>query len=964
MKFNTIEYLKKIFARLTESRVFNLRCKPGIKVTLLRWATVVTYGVLAGLFVHLFFVQLVQILPAWFFSFNFAPSLSVALHIAYGFIAALSVIHIQDRYYLRFRRINSCIHIGATLLYPTLHFSVLFGLLTLLAIVSSTPELNVSLAQSPFIIFTGAFVAAYFGIQVIRNEKLNSERAKKEVHKETKIIDLLTCDDKTFEDWIMKDKSETRLDFFDRSPYVDRIKEHLKSSDAGKRGQVLLGEFGSGKTSIINYVKSSLDQEKWIVSEFDSWQRASKPEDLVRLLMEQVIHDVGQVIEATSIENIPDAFVDALYGTHHWFKVVSGLLKSKQPEDVLSRLDGLLKIHNKKLLIVIENIDRNEHPEHLVNTIAGMLDKLSFKGSDGESTNSNINFIFSGDKDKIPLETVYRISDCKEHVETTISTEVILRFMNLCIKKCLDNNGNGSNLIIPYLSKGFTITGESLEDINNLQRELDLDAYPADSMNKRMGHELDGYQTLVAATDVISNPRRLKYALRYAYDLWCSDSAKLAGEVHIFDLVIYAIAEHDGELMERIKQFSAMDLSGESGHPYMLEAQEKKNKLIRDSLDSKQPKKTQGNANLELTINSDKYVLENVASEGGNKLNPFSSSSRDKLAYYLMNGQGGVRGQLIRRTCQPIILEGGIDADIYKKYRQAIRAGIAISCELSDQFFLKFVDEIAQGNLRDLGLIMRDSSLDLSQCYIFDLLSAMLKNYWRELSPLLKFSKTVILHEEIDNSIKYDGLRGNLFEILFSAHDLLRGYSKGISDDAYFEFDEVNGRIYEMLEKNLSVLLNEGRYSDISAVLRLSVVNRNIEEFRAVGERLIKIYYSSDMASRWANSELKSRNNNALYNYFNIVTYLEKNKDTWRRIDSDLWLMVCESLLRVAYLSVNSGDTYSSFEHFFNGFGDDIRKCLYRRASQEGVKENLSIEALDVLNFLEENYSDKVDKSQ
>lgn len=262
MKTNTIECLKKIFARLTESRVFNLGCKPGIKVTLLRWATVIVYGVLAGLLVHLFFILLVQILPAWFFSFKFPPSISIAFHIAYGFIAALSVIHIQDRYYLRFRRLNSCVNIGATLLYPTLHFSVLFGLLTLVAIVSSTPELNVSLAQPPFIIFTGAFVAAYAAIQVIRNENINSDEKKKEGSEETKIIDFLTCDDTTFKDWIMKDKSETRLDFFDRSAYVERIKDHLESSDAGKRGQVLLGEFGSGKTSIINYVKSSLDQEE------------------------------------------------------------------------------------------------------------------------------------------------------------------------------------------------------------------------------------------------------------------------------------------------------------------------------------------------------------------------------------------------------------------------------------------------------------------------------------------------------------------------------------------------------------------------------------------------------------------------------------------------------------------------------------------------------------------------------
>jgi hypothetical protein len=680
--------------------------------------------------------------------------------------------------------------------------------------------------------------------------------------------------------------------------------------------------------------------------------------------MDQVIHDVGQVIESTSIENIPDSFVDALYGTHHWFKVASGLLKPKQPEDVLSRLDSLLKIHNKKLLIVIENIDRNEHPEHLVNTIAGVLDKLSFKDSDGESTNSNINFIFSGDKDKIPLEIVYRISDYKEHVETTISTDLILRFMALCIDKCLDGKENGSNIIIPYLSKGFTITGVLLEDINNLQRELDLDAYPADSMSKRMGYELDGYQTLVAAADVLSNPRRLKYSLRYAYDLWCSDSTKLAGEIHIFDLVVYAIAEHDGGgIMERVKQFKVMDLSGASGHPYILEAQKKRDEFRGDSSAGKQSNQIKGNANLELTINSEKYLLENVASKDGNKLNPFSSNSRDKLAYYLMNGQGE-RGQPIRRLCQSIILEDGIAADSYKKHRQAIRLGNTKFRKLGDQFFLKCVDEVSQGDSKSLGLIVHEPSLDLGALYIFDLLASMVKSYWRGLDSFLIFVKSVISYDGGGGSINYRELRKNSVEILFSAHDLLRGYSEVEADDHYFDFNEINDRIYEILEKTLSVLLNEGRYSDISSVLRLLVVNRNIEEFRAVGERLIKIYYSPDMASGWVSSELKPRNNNALYDYLNIITYLEQNNDIWRRIDSGLWLMVCESLLRVAYLSVNSDGGYTSFEHFFDGFGDDIRKWLYRRASQEGVKENLSIEALEVLSFLEENYPAQSDESQ
>jgi hypothetical protein len=926
MKSKTIESFKKIFTRLTDSRVFDFGKVPGLKVTLLRWCTVLGYGVLAGLSTHLLFVQLVQILPSWFFGFNFSPVVSVALYLAYGFIAALSVAYLQDRYYLRFRRSGLYINIGATLLYPTLHFSVVSGMLALVAIVSVTPDLKASLVQSSLVVFAGAFIAVYAVLQIGRNEKLSPENTKLANQgqlKQNTTIDLLNCDAKTFKDWFINEKSEDALDFFDRSPYVARIKERLESTDAGKRGQVLFGEFGSGKTSIINYVVSELDQEKWIVSAFDCWQRASKPEELVRLLMEQVIHDVGQEIEATSIENIPDAFVDALYGSHHWFKVMSGLLKPKQPEDVLSRLNSLLKIHDKKLLIVIENIDRNENPESLVNTISGVLDKLYLKNSNFDDGDNKIRFIFSGDKEKVPLDIVYRISDYKEHIETSMPPALILIFMARCISEGLSGSVNGVERIFPEFSKNMSVPESLLDQIEFIKKCFYLGDHPDYSPQ----HVHEGLpvntQVLFAISSFLSNPRALKYILRRVYNIWISSPYPLAGEVNLFDLIVHEVADSNSSILDNIERLIKIGLEEIKGNPFTLEA-----------------RKAWGESNIEKfgVASLDKDTLD--------------SSSINKISCYLLNVGLGEGQNLRSNYYQPIILEDGFFGSDYRKYRRLVRRGAPSDQVSSDQPILKLLDRIVDGDSQGLDFLINGGFFDVYTDHLPSLLGMMVKNYWKSLDPLLSLIHQLVIYEGETDTVNFRYLRNDFFNVLFVNKNLFKDDYKS-SFSSVIQHENINGEIHKMLEEDLSFLMSQGRYLDISDVLYCLVVDRGVDVFEVIAEPLIKVYYSYDMANMWAVSELAPNSNYELTKYFSIVVYLEKNKGARRQVGLDLWRLICDALLNIAYLNVGRGEAQGSFDRFFNGFGDEIRMGLFNKASQAGVKENLSKEALEVLSYLE-----------
>ena len=286
--------------RLTGRYVFLWSDQPALSVTLLRWSTLILYGWLAALVIYPLLPSLVYIRPEHWLPLSGHPGLYYFLMLTYALVAALLVLYLQSIFFIRlpwkqFKR-GYCIDLQSWLRYPTLHVSVVSGLGFLfyldginwlqssassLSVVAEQIQLLVTLMATdtpriPLMDQCGLWVALtlYGLIQVIRTEIKQSSKSD-DPKEQTKVIDLASCSDKEFEEWLaVEQPASGSLDFFNREPYVARIKERIEQplkngqkENTSGRGQIILGEFGSGKTTIIKMVEKQLPDE-WIVSYF------------------------------------------------------------------------------------------------------------------------------------------------------------------------------------------------------------------------------------------------------------------------------------------------------------------------------------------------------------------------------------------------------------------------------------------------------------------------------------------------------------------------------------------------------------------------------------------------------------------------------------------------------------------------------------------------------------------------
>jgi len=727
--------LQRIVSRLKESRVLTLNPEPAFYISALRWVTLLFYGWLGAVVVHLLWPWLSYLRPESLFSLQDQPILYLLLQLTWILVAVLLVLKLQAKFFIRFPRKKNqsfyCIDIVGFARYPTLHVSVLAGIFMLLEF------LNV--AEKETLIFPGLdgdglviFLGLYTVILILGAAYQRLLRGKKtEQFRSKETLNLMTCSDQQFEDWIKQERDEKTLDFFDREPYVERMLARIKQATGKEsqqsKGQILLGEFGSGKTTIVNLMEKELDPE-WIVLRFDCWQRSGKPEELAAQLMEQIIHDVGQQFEAASLVGLPESFASALYGSSHWWHLLDIWLRPDTPEKVIERLNNLLKVNNRKLLLVIENVDRNEEREYFFNIVAAILDKLK-----QTKDTSNIHFIFSADEEKLDTTVVYRIADYKERVATFISPELLIRFMALCLDSALNRQKNGESLIIPYLSKDFLLPADTQGKISAVRNALALRADDEESKPPMYSEESTENQVLMALTGILSNPRRLKHVLRNMYQLWMDE---LKGEVNLFDLLLYVAANDEGSIREGMKKFTPDILEGSGDGPF--------------------------------TANY-KRMLRETSGEDTNDIPTYDDA--DFIAFYLLNGDLG-HGQPCRKhLCQPVIDRGGLSEDVFEKYRKIVDTGTGKGYASSDQELLKNYIK-ASAKTCDQQALMACLNFALSSpnnLVIFEnLLISMTKTYFASVTELYRFTHRAIILADQRYAGTINGVINPLIQLCFS----------------------------------------------------------------------------------------------------------------------------------------------------------------------------------------------------
>lgn len=174
-------------------------------------------------------------------------------------------------------------------------------------------------------------------------------------------------------------------DSYKRESHVTRIVQKL----CEYQGNIaLIGAFGSGKTWITEQVISNLEDKHkdWATVKIDGW--GVQESAISQSIISHIIKEISLHADMVAYLGLPNNYRDALQGAGSVTSILNALTNSgleyvEQFEQVNCLLDTL----KLNLLVIVEDIDRNQNAAVLANEVSNLLDQLS--------SIQNIRFIFS-----------------------------------------------------------------------------------------------------------------------------------------------------------------------------------------------------------------------------------------------------------------------------------------------------------------------------------------------------------------------------------------------------------------------------------------------------------------------------------------------------------------------------------------------------------------------------------------
>jgi hypothetical protein len=300
----------------------------------------------------------------------------LGLYCIYKMLLDFKVIHPNHRKHL-------CIQFR----YPPLYFSIplaIFGLLISSALpFQNTIELNTVLFITVLVVVATALNQHEKSKIPIKMEFSEDQNIPFTIEK-TKFVEHLQKINRhdliEFHTWIKKEEPTEigESDDFDRYIYVSRLSKILLKQSNTPCHIAIAGEFGSGKSSITDTVIKNIKEvcNSYICVKVDGWGRSEK--SCAAQILEEIVESLSKNIDCSSIKNIPKHYLDALAGSNlQGAKSLAGWIQNYQkPNETLRKIESILAGIDKRLLIVLEDFDRQPNSDNAISEIAALLDRL------------------------------------------------------------------------------------------------------------------------------------------------------------------------------------------------------------------------------------------------------------------------------------------------------------------------------------------------------------------------------------------------------------------------------------------------------------------------------------------------------------------------------------------------------------------------------------------------------------
>lgn len=172
--------------------------------------------------------------------------------------------------------------------------------------------------------------------------------------------------------WASREEPIANLshDFFGHKYVAEKIVDVLAEEQNKNVG--IIGDFGSGKSSVINLI-GSRQKSDMIVCKIEGW--GFREQSAVEHILQLTIEELKKHFDCIAISGLPREYHDAMHSSgNHCLATINGIIRrTRNPLTILGNIDNILECLRKRLIIIFEDIDRNIDEQTFYNEIASFL---------------------------------------------------------------------------------------------------------------------------------------------------------------------------------------------------------------------------------------------------------------------------------------------------------------------------------------------------------------------------------------------------------------------------------------------------------------------------------------------------------------------------------------------------------------------------------------------------------------
>ncbi|WP_198022422.1 P-loop NTPase fold protein [Pseudoalteromonas sp. S3431] len=207
-----------------------------------------------------------------------------------------------------------------------------------------------------------------------------------------------------------------------------------KKNQAKSKRILICGAFGVGKTTAINLavdkLKNKKELPKLVHCNIDLW--GVEAESIIQYVLDEVLIALSTEIDMCKFRSLPSHYISAMNAGNTSSKIFAAFMhKPTSPDALLKSLSDVINAANLRLLVTVQDLDRNAKALDSLHALAGLLDRLEEL--------QGIDYIFAGENRPEFSDTLLRICPIRFDFSIPNFTEEINELENELIDADMKN---------------------------------------------------------------------------------------------------------------------------------------------------------------------------------------------------------------------------------------------------------------------------------------------------------------------------------------------------------------------------------------------------------------------------------------------------------------------------------------------------------------------------------------------